>query len=210
MKPKLFSQYRSVRRKISQSLKSSAFKTSGLGTSLVVQWLRPCLPMQGVRVRPLVRELRSHMPLGQKARNNTVTNSIKTLKMVNILKKKKKSGLHWTVFILGPNSLPIGPAVLHPITSASPWVPAFPAPHLPRCSLTFQSCCEPSKPQLTNEVPKTSPKTVSKGQQIINRHHQCEFTASATTWSAGVVWSPANLLAERDTEKSWQGKNRVN
>ena len=90
MKPKLFSQYRSVRRKISQSLKSLAFKTSGLGTSLVVQWLRPCLPMQGVRVRPLVRELRSHMPLGQKARNNTVTNSIKTLKMVQILKKKKK------------------------------------------------------------------------------------------------------------------------
>ena len=128
----------------------------------------------------------------------------------HLKKKKKKSGLHWTVFILGPNSLPIGPAVLHPITSASPWVPAFPAPHLPRCSLTFQSCCEPSKPQLTNEVPKTSPKTVSKGQQIINRHHQCEFTASATTWSAGVVWSPANLLAERDTEKSWQGKNRVN
>ena len=38
MKPKLFSQHRSVRRKISQSLKSSA---SGLGTSLVVQWLRP-------------------------------------------------------------------------------------------------------------------------------------------------------------------------
>ena len=91
MKPKLFSQYRSVRRKISQSLKSLAFKTSGLGTSLVVQWLRPCLPMQGVRVRPLVRELRSHMPLGQKARNNTVTNSIKTLKMVHILKKKKKN-----------------------------------------------------------------------------------------------------------------------
>ena len=34
------------------------------GTSLVVQWLRLRLPMQGVRVQSLVRELRSHMPLG--------------------------------------------------------------------------------------------------------------------------------------------------
>ena len=33
-----------------------------LGTSLVVQWLRICLPMQEMWVRSLVRELRSHMP----------------------------------------------------------------------------------------------------------------------------------------------------
>ena len=32
------------------------------GTSLVVQWLRIHLPIQGTRVRSLVQELRSHMP----------------------------------------------------------------------------------------------------------------------------------------------------
>ena len=32
------------------------------GTSLVVQWLRIRLPMQGTRVQSLVWELRSHMP----------------------------------------------------------------------------------------------------------------------------------------------------
>ena len=69
-----------------------------LGTSLVVRWLRLRLPMQGVRFRSLVRELKSHMPQGQNTktqnRSNVVTNSIKTLKMVHIkklLKKKKKN-----------------------------------------------------------------------------------------------------------------------
>ena len=38
------------------------------GTSLVVRWLRLCLPMQGVWVRTLVRELRSHMPRSQKTK----------------------------------------------------------------------------------------------------------------------------------------------
>ena len=38
-------------------------------TSLAVQWLRFCLPMQGVQVQPLVKELRFHMPHGQ--RNKT-------------------------------------------------------------------------------------------------------------------------------------------
>ena len=42
----------------------------------MVQWLRPCLPMQGVWVQFLVRELRPHMPPG--------------LKTQNIQKKKKK------------------------------------------------------------------------------------------------------------------------
>ena len=37
------------------------------GTSLVVQWLRICLPMQGTRVRSLVGELRSHMPWNSRA-----------------------------------------------------------------------------------------------------------------------------------------------
>ena len=35
-----------------------------LGTSLVVQWLRIHLPMQGTQVRSLVRELRFHMLQG--------------------------------------------------------------------------------------------------------------------------------------------------
>ena len=43
-------------------------KKCSLGTSLVVQWLRLHLPVQGVWVRSLVRELRSHMPCGQKNR----------------------------------------------------------------------------------------------------------------------------------------------
>ena len=55
----------------------------GAGTSLVVQWLRLRLPVQGVRVRSLVGELRSHMPGGQTTktqnRSNIVTKSIKTL-----------------------------------------------------------------------------------------------------------------------------------
>ena len=32
-----------------------------LGTSLEVQWLRICLPVQGIQVRSLVRDLRSHV-----------------------------------------------------------------------------------------------------------------------------------------------------
>ena len=36
-------------------------KIKPLGTSLVVQWLRLCLPMQGVQFQSLVMELRSHM-----------------------------------------------------------------------------------------------------------------------------------------------------
>ena len=39
------------------------------GTSLAVQRLRHCLPMQGARVRVLVRELRYHMPHGQTKQN---------------------------------------------------------------------------------------------------------------------------------------------
>ena len=39
------------------------------GTSLAVHWLRLHLPMEGVQVRSLVRELRSHKPHGQKKQN---------------------------------------------------------------------------------------------------------------------------------------------
>ena len=35
-----------------------------LGTSLVVQWLRFCSPMQEMQVQSLTGELRSHIPRG--------------------------------------------------------------------------------------------------------------------------------------------------
>ena len=51
------------------------------------------LPVQGVWVQSLVRELRPHMPQGPKNQNtnnrsNIVTNSIKTFKMIHFKKKK--------------------------------------------------------------------------------------------------------------------------
>ena len=67
-------------------------KISDFRTCPVVQWLRFCLPVQGVRVRSLIRELGSHMPHSQKIkiqnRSNIVTNSIKTLKSGPYYKKK--------------------------------------------------------------------------------------------------------------------------
>ena len=44
--------------------KEEAAQRSESGTSLVVQWLRIHLSMQGTRVRSLLGELRSHMPRG--------------------------------------------------------------------------------------------------------------------------------------------------
>ena len=41
------------------------------GTSLVVQWLRLRLPVLGVQIQSLVRELRSHMPPDQKKKKKT-------------------------------------------------------------------------------------------------------------------------------------------
>ena len=38
------------------------------GTSLAIQWLRLCLPTQGVKVQFLVRKLRSHIPHSQKTK----------------------------------------------------------------------------------------------------------------------------------------------
>ena len=51
------------------SLKESVKRQSHVGTSLVVQWLKLCLPMQGVRVGSLVEELGSHMPSAKKNQN---------------------------------------------------------------------------------------------------------------------------------------------
>ena len=60
------------------------FKMRDPGTSLAVQRLRLHLPMQGVRVQSLVRELRSHMPWGQKKRH----------KYCNKFNKDFKNGPH--------------------------------------------------------------------------------------------------------------------
>ena len=61
------------------------------GISLVVLWLRLHLPVQGLQVQFLVRELRSHMPSSERNQNisnssNIVTNSTRTFKMAH---KKK-------------------------------------------------------------------------------------------------------------------------
>ena len=66
------------------TLVTNILRRSLWGTSLVVQGLGFCLPMQGVQFPSLVGELRPDMPLGQKTktanRNNIVTNLIKTFK----------------------------------------------------------------------------------------------------------------------------------
>ena len=71
------------------------------GTSPVDQWLRLHLPMQGVQVQFLARELRSHMACGQTNQNvkqkQNCKSSIEILKMVHIKKnswKKKKHAKH--------------------------------------------------------------------------------------------------------------------
>ena len=92
-----------------------------LGTSMVAQGLRLHLSMQGVQVQSLLRELRFPHAWGPKTktknRNNIVTNSMKTFKMVHI-KKKKKKHLSWGLqiqsalvcFLLsdGPSGHPVG------------------------------------------------------------------------------------------------------
>ena len=65
------------------------------GISMTVQWLRLHLPMEGVWVRPLFGELRSHMPWTESKnqrqnRSNIVTNSIKTFWIWSTLKEKKR------------------------------------------------------------------------------------------------------------------------
>ena len=66
----------------------------GLPWCHFTQRLSVQLPVQGLPVWSLIRELRSHMPHGQKTktwnRSNVVTNTINTSKMVHIKKKKKE------------------------------------------------------------------------------------------------------------------------
>ena len=69
-----------------------------LGTSLVVQWLGLCLPLQGVWVPSLVGKLRCHMPHGQKAKQNSrkLFVSIKQKQYCNKFNKDVKNGSHHT------------------------------------------------------------------------------------------------------------------
>ena len=64
------------------------------GTSLAVQWLRIRLPMQGLRVRSLVRELKSHIPWGKLSRTlqpkKALRTAVKTQSSQNLPKKKKR------------------------------------------------------------------------------------------------------------------------
>ena len=66
----------------------SALEDVSPGASLVVRWLRLHLPRQGIWGQSLVRELRYHMPLGQKTETSNgssiVENSIKTFKTWSI------------------------------------------------------------------------------------------------------------------------------
>ena len=63
-------------------------------TGLVVQWLRLCLTMQGMRVWSLAGDLRSHMPRGQKTKTKQkqyCNKFNKDFKMVHIKKKSEKA-----------------------------------------------------------------------------------------------------------------------
>ena len=64
------------------SVQEASVKDIQVGSSLAVQGLGVHLLMQGVWVRSLARDLRSHMPTSQKTKtqitSNIVTNSIKT------------------------------------------------------------------------------------------------------------------------------------
>ena len=78
---------------------SANLKTNKVGISPVIQWLRHCLPVQELQVQSLVREVRSHMPHGQKTktsnRSNILTDSTKTLKMVHHQKNLQKIKLNY-------------------------------------------------------------------------------------------------------------------
>ena len=82
---------------LTKVMQREAFAKMGrAGTPLEDQWLRVCLPIEGVPVPSLVGEIRSHMSPGQKKkkktqnRSNLVTNSVKTSKLVHIKLSLKK------------------------------------------------------------------------------------------------------------------------
>ena len=94
----------------SMAYSKGSFRSIADGTSLVVQWLGLCPLVQGVWVRSLVRELRSHTAQGQKKnpkhkqQKQYYNNSIKTLEIVHIQKKKKNKewniGETWTTSLM--------------------------------------------------------------------------------------------------------------
>ena len=63
---------------------------------MAVQWLRVCLPMQGVQVRSLVGELRHHIPQGQKKK--TFKKKKNRNSIVNKFKKDLKNAPHQKIF----------------------------------------------------------------------------------------------------------------
>ena len=83
------------------SVQRGGVKKASDGTSLTSQCLRVHLPMQGVHVHSLIRELRSHMPQCpkklKKQRSNIVKNLVKTLKWSTL--KKRGGGVF--VFVFG-------------------------------------------------------------------------------------------------------------
>ena len=98
-------------------MKSRSVQTSLTRDFPHVHWLRLHLPMKGVHIWSLVRELRSHMPCGQKTKkkkknhkkptSNIVTNSIKIF-----FNEKWKSLSHvwcfvtpWTITCQAPPSM---------------------------------------------------------------------------------------------------------
>ena len=65
-------------------------------SSLAVQWLRLRLPKQGVQVRLVVFELRSHMPWGQKNKTKKQYCNKFSIKWSTSKKKKEQSwALSW-------------------------------------------------------------------------------------------------------------------
>ena len=62
---------KTLRHKVSRALGGQGHQVEAAGTSLVVQWVRLHLTMQGMRVRSLVGEQRPHMPCGQKTKTET-------------------------------------------------------------------------------------------------------------------------------------------
>ena len=69
------------------------FKLSYPGTSLVVQWLRICLAMQGTRVQSLVGELRSHILQNKEAPASQLLSLRTTAKSQCSQKEKRKKPL---------------------------------------------------------------------------------------------------------------------
>ena len=73
--------------------------------------------MQGVQVQSLVEDLRSHMPHSQKTKHETsniLTNSIMTLKMVHIKKKKLKERVNHNFLVNNNPWLSFGHTQGHP------------------------------------------------------------------------------------------------